>query len=185
MMMHSIADLAATKFNLIEKHANNYVVSSTGCWEHQGHIHRGYGSAKLLLKGSLLHLKAHRLAYYYHYKIDPSPLLVCHHCDNKRCVNPEHLYVGTHEDNMNDVVERGRQRGSSNTFSKLTEEDVLRIKKRIAAGEKYKDIAEDYCIKKCTIADIATQRSWSHVQLPSETLTKELQNPHQLPLFTT
>tara|TARA_R110000868_G_scaffold194354_1_gene439769 strand:+ start:3620 stop:4162 length:543 start_codon:yes stop_codon:yes gene_type:complete len=178
--MHSIADLAETKFNLIEKHANNYVVSVSGCWEYQGYIHRGYGSAKLLLNGSRCHLKAHRLAYYYHYNLDPAPLLVCHHCDNRRCVNPKHLYIGTHEDNMNDVVVRGRQRGSNNTFSKLTEEMVLAIKKRIETKEKYKDIAADYNIKPCTIADISTQRSWKHIQLPSN--TKELYKPHQFTL---
>tara|TARA_R110000823_G_C15591229_1_gene464249 strand:- start:217 stop:468 length:252 start_codon:yes stop_codon:yes gene_type:complete len=81
---------------------------------------------------------------------------------------------------MRDVVERGRQRGSNNTFSKLTEENVINIKKRLAKKEKHASIAESYGVKCGTISNISIQRSWSHIQLPSN--TKELYKPHQFTL---
>ena len=182
-MMLDILKLYEEKPELIEKHANNYAVSSTGCWEYQGCIERkGYGTAKIQLDGVAGNYRVHRLAYFHRHKVDPKHLLVCHHCDNPSCINPDHLYIGTDADNKRDVVERGRQKGSSNNFSRLTEENVIDIKKRIAKKEKYVSIAESYGVKYGAIADIAVGRNWKHVQLPSDTVTKELRSSEQLTL---
>ena len=184
--MLDIVKLHEEKPALLEKHVNNYVVSSTGCWEYQGRTDRGgYGEAGIVVDCVRKHYRVHRLAYFHRHGVDPKHLLVCHHCDNPSCINPDHLYIGTNTDNMRDVVERGRQRGSNNTFSKLTEENVIDIKKRLAKKERHASIAEIYGVKCSTISNIATQGKWSHVQLPSESLTKELHNPHQMLLFTT
>lgn len=77
----------------------------TGCWEWGDLIDAyGYGYATKRLGQS----KAHRLSYVYHVGPIPDGLLVCHSCDNRRCINPEHLWVGTHSDNTRDAVAKGR-----------------------------------------------------------------------------
>lgn len=90
----------------------NYKINeSTGCWEWMGaHLQNGYGFAKLMCykKGKKRNFTAHRL-FYEHYKGKiPKGLLVCHHCDNRICCNPEHLFLGTHKDNMQDMMIKGR-----------------------------------------------------------------------------
>jgi hypothetical protein len=77
------------------------------CWEWQGRIYGdGYGRF-------LGYLATHRLAYYFTTGVDPEELLVCHHCDNPPCCNPDHLFLGTHADNMRDMVQKGRHRSQT------------------------------------------------------------------------
>jgi hypothetical protein len=81
---------------------------NTGCWLWLGHMHRGgYGQ----LTRNNRTLKAHRVAYEDAHGLIPDGALVCHHCDTPLCVNPEHLYVGTWQSNMDDRVKRGRWKG--------------------------------------------------------------------------
>jgi len=124
----------------------------TGCWEWRGYILGGYG---ISWHNGKTH-KAHR-ASYEKYKGDiPDGLLVCHSCDNPRCINPDHLWLGTQSDNMKDAVSKGRVKipsrkgrentpehkrkvGEANTGKKKTEElkrkISIDIKKRWDSGE--------------------------------------------------
>lgn len=91
--------------------------------------------------------------------------VVRHKCDNRRCVNPEHLELGTQADNMRDMVERGRStRGSKKWSAKLTEDDVREIRKRLAAGDLGSDLAKVYGVNPTTIRDIKAGRTWKHVE---------------------
>ena len=97
-------------FRSVEKVLSDYKISNT-CWEWQGTLSRdGYGIACY----KATKIRAHRLSYMYNKGQIKEGLLICHHCDNRKCINPLHLYQGTCQDNSNDMVRRGRCRGKSN-----------------------------------------------------------------------
>jgi len=82
------------------------------CWEWQGQTDKdGYGRFATRVLGKTKAWMAHRFSYSY-YKQDPGKLFVCHSCDNTSCVNPDHLWLGTHKDNMRDMKSKNRQKGS-------------------------------------------------------------------------
>jgi hypothetical protein len=191
MKKPTIPEFVEMKMELVGKHLSNYVETETGCWEYQGYCDpQGYGLINTTIgerSKKAYSYRTHRLSYYYHTRTDPTSLVVRHDCDNPCCINPAHLRSGTIKDNINDRIERGRSaKGEKNGRSKLTNECVINIKKKLRDGTETRAlIARDFGISPVTIGDIHRGKSWGHAQLPSETLTKELQNPHQLPLFTT
>ena len=128
----------------IEERFWKYVNKDTesGCWEWIGAIERnGYGRFKLNGKMIL----AHRLSYELHKGPIPSGMCCLHSCDNRRCVKPDHLSIGTHKENIQDKIDKNRQaKGSMHGKSKLNEDQVLLIKKRISSGERNIDIAKEY-----------------------------------------
>jgi hypothetical protein len=83
-----------------------------GCWEWTGHLNnKGYGSFKVNGKRCM----PHRFSFFIANTIGESDLLVCHKCDNPRCVNPEHLFLGTQSDNLRDCVLKKRHKESRKT----------------------------------------------------------------------
>ena len=90
----------------IQKILSNIVITETGCFEYQGGLcSTGYGLVRYLGKGKLVH----RLSYEYTNSVQiPIGLLVCHRCDNPKCINPAHLFLGTDQDNMTDAKLKGR-----------------------------------------------------------------------------
>lgn len=91
------------------------VNSVNGCWVWNGFLsHEGYGGFSCCIEGSPKSYPAHRVSYMLYVGNIPEGLQVLHKCNNKRCVNPEHLYVGTHQDNMRDLREAGTLAGENN-----------------------------------------------------------------------
>ncbi len=115
--------------------------------------------------------RAHRLAWTVLVGPIPEGQYVLHHCDNPPCVNTDHLFLGTHADNMADKVAKGRQargeslaakrRGAANGRAKLTEDDVRAIR---ADTRLLREIAEDYGIVNQQVSMIKSRQKWGHVK---------------------
>lgn len=135
-----------------------------GCWLWVGcRLKTGYG--KFHLNGKTV--RAHRLAYEMLVGPIPRGLLVCHHCDTRLCVKPDHLFVGTDGDNARDAAKKGRFRdiaGEKNYTAKLRAADIPIIRHRLSSGqEPCRAIARDYGVSRFTIADINSGRAWKCV----------------------
>jgi hypothetical protein len=104
---------------------------------------------------------AHRMAWEFTHGPIPAGLHVCHHCDNPPCVNPEHLFVGTHQDNMRDRDAKGRQpRGERMGGARLTADAVRHIRSTDEPGIL---LAEFYGVAQETISSARHWRSWRHI----------------------
>ena len=137
--------------------------AASGCWEWLGGRVSGYGT--IYRDGKLW--KAHRMAWKIHHGSDPGDKCVCHSCDNPGCVNPDHLWLGEHEDNMGDMKRKGRAkgfRGEANKSAKITAEDVLAIRELYSAGESQPKIGSKYGLDQTTVSDIVLRKTWAHVQ---------------------
>ena len=110
-----------------------------------------------------IELFATRVAYLDFYGQQPGDLMVCHSCDNRVCMNPHHFFLGTHDDNMGDRQEKGRQyKGTDHHFCKLTEEDVLTIFN--SRGIKTCTVlADDFGVSKSAVKAIWQGVNWSHL----------------------
>jgi HNH endonuclease len=156
-----------TKLNKYQKYSKKVFesnfIKSDDCWEWIGVIGtRGYGKigAKDL---------AHRRAYEYNFGKIPEGMQVCHKCDNKKCVNPAHLFLGTLQDNMRDKNSKNRQaKGSKIGNSVLNEEKVLEIRKKRLSGAEYQSISDEYGISWYLVRCICKNRQWKHVALGVE-----------------
>lgn len=108
-------------------------------------------------------IRAHRLAYMTATGIDPGDLCVLHRCDNPPCCNPAHLFLGTVADNARDAVQKGRRRGERANASKLTETQVIEVRRRRAAGERGIDLAREFGVSNTAVSRIFLRRTWTHV----------------------
>ena len=126
----------------------------------------GYGKFRGEVLGTVFQ-KAHRFSWAYHSQsLIPAGMLVCHTCDNPRCVNPGHLWLGTEADNHDDMVAKGRRRtevrGELASRAKLTEDQVRAI---LADPRPYAQIAADYGVASPTITSVKNRDSWAHVEV--------------------
>ena len=150
-----------------------------GCWLWTGALtKRGYGVFNRAKSA-----QAHRASWEIHCGLIPKGLCVLHRCDNPACVNPEHLFLGTHKDNMNDMHRKGRSadavyperwkehgrrlgrgpkvRGEKHHSSKLTAEKVRAIRALSRAGMTNRGLARSYLVNPSTIAKIVNGKLWS------------------------
>jgi hypothetical protein len=139
------------------------VDSSSGCWNWLGTLTKsGYGVFHLGNK----HLRAHRVVFEKYKGSIPSGTNICHSCDNPRCVNPDHLFAGTHAENMRDMSIKGRTsklKGENHPCAKLTEEIVKKIKLLLASNTSHKIIATSFSVSTATVAAISQRRLWKNV----------------------
>jgi hypothetical protein len=137
------------------------VVKSEGCWEHRGSLNYTGGYPR---EG---HDYAHRVSWRLHVGDIPDGRFVCHRCDNRRCVRPEHLFIGTHDDNMSDMVTKGRQaHGERGGGARLTNEQAAAIFREyeqrggLRPMQKQRELAERFGVARSTIANIVYGHEW-------------------------
>lgn len=131
------------------------------CWNWLGYKRvTGHGQVKVYGKNEDTHRYAYRLT-----KGEiPEGLVVRHKCDNPSCCNPNHLEVGTHQDNVADRVLRNRSAvGVSNGNSKLNPDKIRDIRTRLLDGQTKTQVAKIYMVDPSCIKSIETGRNWSHV----------------------
>ena len=137
-----------------------FKVDSTGCWLWTGYKHRfGYGRFKLWPERA--DRDAHRAAYLIYKGDIPPGVFVLHRCHVPSCVNPDHLYLGTHEQNMTDMKVSGRScLGARNGAAKLTTVEVWEIRRRALLGEKLKVLAARFGVSHGHIWRIVKALAW-------------------------
>jgi hypothetical protein len=152
------------------------VEKGEGCWLWKGLLSAGYGQLRVGEK----QIGAHRYSWELHNGPIPEGLFICHRCDNRRCVRPDHLFLGTCRDNLLDALAKGRiaigersvsytrpetrRRGSQNGLAKLTEEQVGEIRRRYAAGGVTQlSLAQQFGVDRTLISLIVRRKGWKHV----------------------
>mgnify|MGYP001560408325 CR=1 FL=1 len=135
------------------------------CWLWTGAIRQAFGYGMFsIAKGQ--NISTHRYSWELHFGAIPHGLEVLHKCDNPRCVNPDHLFLGTQKDNIQDAKAKGRLKapvGIINGQSKLTEDEVRRIK--ILRGQRIplKTIAMRFGVSIALVSMIASGKRWPHI----------------------
>ncbi len=141
--------------------------AETGCWNWTGSCDRsGYGKFGGGASGKARRGAAHRGAWEAAHGSIPEGACVCHTCDNRRCVNPEHLFLGTNAENLKDMVLKGRSaRGVRNHLAKLTELNVAMIKSCLEAKTAAQRVlASRYGVTKQAVGAISRGVTWRHVE---------------------
>ena len=133
-----------------------------GCKEFLGAL-RPDGYGQLTMKGKSY--SAHRLSWSIENGDIPTGLCVLHKCDNRKCINPDHLFIGTHKDNSIDMSNKGRgslKRGEKHPSAKLKEEDVKEIF-NLSGQLSQREIAKKFNVTQGLIVNILNHRSWRTV----------------------
>ena len=143
----------------------------SGCWNWKGTIFKkGYGQFRNRSINNGLPLTASRASWIIHNGEISGGLFVCHKCDNRRCVNPDHLFLGTQSDNMSDCSRKRRiNHGEDRPQSKLTEDDVAEARKLRQQGMGWMKLAKRYGVHQTCIISAVTGKTWAHVAEPIPT----------------
>lgn len=146
----------------LERFESKVYYALDGCWYWTGYLNtRGYGVVRVGRKTAL----AHRFSYSIHKGEIPNGLFACHRCDNPSCINPDHIFLGTNQDNMNDMKLKGRSQdnlGHKNPKAKLNEEQVIKIRS-ISHMLSPKSLAEMFDVSRACIYDVLKRKRWNHI----------------------
>jgi hypothetical protein len=151
---------------LISERFFEKVEKTSNCWNWMGALSsKGYGYFWLENKMEL----AHRISWILIHGYIPEGFEVMHECDNPKCVNPDHLFLGTHAQNMADMKNKNRagrnwRKGSQCAHAKLDEEQVKKIIHEIKLGRAHINLAHEFGVSRTAITAIATGRNWKHIR---------------------
>ena len=150
-------DLERLKVKLLDRISIIDGKLETPCWEWQGsRVSGGYGNMTFEHQS----LYTHRASWIVYKGPVPDGFRVLHKCDNRPCINPQHLFIGTQEDNIRDMIEKGRR--NRNAF--LTEDEVHEIRILLSEGDLSQyEIGEMYNVSRSSIQQIKLGNNWSHV----------------------
>ena len=136
-------------------------VTETGCWLWLLASDKdGYGKVQINKK----HIRAHRWSWILHFGEIPANLQVLHRCDVPACVNPDHLFLGTNQDNNADKIQKGREyKLPLYRHPKITEEDVSEIR-RLRGIVRIVDLASRFGLHHSQISRIQNNKYWKHLK---------------------
>lgn len=143
-----------TKQDLIKRFLCKVKKTET-CWEWIASNRHGYGQFCINFKV----LRAHRVSYELFKGRIPEGLYICHACDNRKCVNPEHLWLGTPTDNIQDMIKKGRAKMYGRK-GKLNEDKAEEIRQKLLNGTKYKELQKEYGVNRHSIYCIKINKSY-------------------------
>lgn len=142
----------------------NVVKDDETCWEWQAHLVRnGYGQIHVMGRGKVM---AHRLSYELANGPFPEQLFICHKCDNRKCVRPDHLFLCTHDRNMRDMRKKDRQlKGEEHPNAKLTHAQVREIHRLWNTGQYTQTkIARMFGVSPRNISLVLSGKGWGHIR---------------------
>lgn len=161
----------------LERFDRKWSTAAGGCWLWSAAISStGYGAFSMSA-GTLT--TSHRASYMLRVGPVPDGLFVLHHCDIRRCVNPAHLFLGTHADNMRDMATKGRDfrgpplRGESNGMSKIRATDAAVIRALSSGGLSQRVIAARFNLSQSTVWAIINNKTWREAAISAEVAAKE------------
>lgn len=137
------------------------VVKTEGCWLWTGKstTPTGYGLISIRRSGNI---SSHRASWMIHYGSIPDGKWVLHHCDNPKCVRPDHLFLGTAKDNSRDRDTKGRgAKGEKAGCAKIKEQDAIRIRRLRQEGKILREIASEFGLSISQTYRITRNESWS------------------------
>lgn len=144
----------------IKQRLERRIITKDGCWitdfslDSQGYSSMQYNNKRFLI---------HRLSYILYIGDIPKGLLVCHKCNNKRCINPDHLYAATQSQNVKDAYKDGLinyRRGENHHYTKLSDKEVIEIRKLYKlGGTSHRKLGKLFNVSGCTIGKIINNLS--------------------------
>ncbi len=152
---------------LIDRFNAKYQKDESGCWIWIASC-AGMGYGQIKLPGERRQIYAHRLSYLIHKGPLPEGKHICHTCDNPKCVNPDHLFVGTSQDNHDDMTKKKRHTyGQRSATAKITEEQARQVLGMVGLGIKQNVIAKTFGLSQVQISRIKLGKRWKHLQKSS------------------
>ena len=157
---------------ILKKRSDKNSVWNEKCLEWTGdlHYHYPHGLVNCIFNGKKAHHPAHRISYWLHKGEIPKGIYVLHSCDNPKCINPEHLHLGTQKDNIRECIERGRanheskgSKGVKHHKAKLSEDQVAEIRRLRSKGYTGLKLADMFNVSNPMIYYICNKKNWRHV----------------------
>ncbi|HEX6786952.1 MAG TPA: HNH endonuclease [Acidimicrobiales bacterium] len=141
------------------------VTKTDTCWLWTGYRQAGRYGMLRVVEGATRTVGVHRLSWELHYGPIPDGLLVCHTCDVRACVRPDHLFLGTPTDNVQDMLAKGRGRlGDAHPNARLTAESVREIRRqRAEEGATGVDLAQRFGVGRSTVYRMLHRETWVHL----------------------